>query len=174
MFIKEVTERVNLIAVLERYDIKLHGKMFSCPFHEKDSHPSAALRKNNRWTCYTCGAKGDALDFVSRMENISLLEAARQINAEFNLGVGDTKPFTREEHQKWLFAQQQKEQKKREWEAKWKRLVQLHRTYVYAIRHYAPQYPQDFENLDARYVRAVQEIDWVAYQLEELQRNPVA
>jgi len=65
MFIKQVAERVNLIAVLERYHIKLHGKMFSCPFHGKDSHPSAALRKNNRWICYTCGAKGDALDFVS-------------------------------------------------------------------------------------------------------------
>lgn len=56
-----------------------------CPFHG-DSNPSLTVytgRDNvGRYWCPVCGERGDAVDFVSTINNISLAEAARLLGAD--------------------------------------------------------------------------------------------
>lgn len=56
------------------------GKPFwVCQFHP-DSNPSLNVFDNGqRWGCLSCGARGDVVDFLSRVEGIDLAEAARRL-----------------------------------------------------------------------------------------------
>lgn len=50
----------------------------SCPFH-KDRTPSLQIKKNNTFTCYSCGEYGDAIHLYRKMHNTSFVEAVRNL-----------------------------------------------------------------------------------------------
>ena len=54
--------------------------MCRCPFHA-DRNPS--MKVDRRYYCFGCGATGDVIDFVSRLENVSPKEAAPHAGASF-------------------------------------------------------------------------------------------
>lgn len=51
----------------------------SCPFH-KDRTPSFQIKKNNTFTCYSCGVYGDAIDLYQKLKNTSFIEAVKTLN----------------------------------------------------------------------------------------------
>lgn len=55
------------------------GFMASCPFgiHE-DKHPSFGV-KHNYYTCFSCGKKGDSIQFIMDLNNMSFNEAVKYI-----------------------------------------------------------------------------------------------
>jgi len=58
-----------------------------CPFH-KETRPSFAVRPASRsFHCFGCGAHGDVIGFVQRVEGISFPEAARRCATEAGLAV---------------------------------------------------------------------------------------
>jgi DNA primase len=60
----------------EGIQLKQSGKSWigHCPFHD-DHHPSFCVYPDrNRFVCYGCGEKGDAIDFIMKMRNISFRE----------------------------------------------------------------------------------------------------
>lgn len=63
------------------YHVKNNG-MMCCPFHD-DRHPS--LKVDKRFYCFGCHAKGDVIDFVGRIFNLTPYEAARKLAEDFNL-----------------------------------------------------------------------------------------
>lgn len=72
----EKTERLKTAkeVPLDRI-LKFNGQKFArCPFHN-DSTPSLHKFGPNKFKCFGCGARGDAIDLVMRMKNISLPEA---------------------------------------------------------------------------------------------------
>lgn len=56
--------------------------MTLCPFHN-DHDPS--LKVDTRFYCFGCQAKGDVIDFVSRLFGLSLIQAAQKLAADFGL-----------------------------------------------------------------------------------------
>ena len=75
--------RARFEPVLERYSLEANGrgpqKTLLCPFHE-ETEPSCKVNLEKRaFHCFGCGAKGNVLDFVARMENAELPEAARTL-----------------------------------------------------------------------------------------------
>lgn len=74
----------------EHYGLKANsnGKA-CCPFHN-DRHPSLKLNEEY-FFCFGCGAKGDVIDFVARLFDLSSYEAAQKLTADFRL---DPKPPT--------------------------------------------------------------------------------
>ena len=71
--------------ILERFGVKTVGRgkqrKALCPFHP-DSEPSCSIHLERKvFHCFGCGAKGSVLDFVARIENVSIAEAARQVKA---------------------------------------------------------------------------------------------
>lgn len=58
-----------------------HSWFAACPFHA-DKTPSLKLYKDNRWHCFGCGAGGDTVDFVMKIDGISFKEAIAKILGE--------------------------------------------------------------------------------------------
>ena len=56
--------------------------MTLCPFHN-DHTPS--LKVDTRFYCFGCQAKGDVIDFVSKLFGLSSIQAAQKIVADFGL-----------------------------------------------------------------------------------------
>ena len=68
-------------------EINRHG-MSCCPFHD-DHHPSMKIDKN--YYCFSCGAKGDAINYVADMFGLGQYEAARKIISDLSLILKDLK-----------------------------------------------------------------------------------
>lgn len=82
---REVKERVTARQVAERYGLKVsRNGMTCCPFHN-DKHPSMKIDQN--YYCFACGAKGDAVNYVAVLFELSQFEAAKKINEDFSLGI---------------------------------------------------------------------------------------
>lgn len=72
---KEIKEYLTALQAAEQYGIKINrNKMACCPFHD-DHHPSMKIDQN--YYCFACGAKGDVIDFTSRLFGISQFEYLR-------------------------------------------------------------------------------------------------
>lgn len=58
-----------------------HGFVGCCPFHD-DSTPSLSVGGvPDRFTCFGCGARGDVIDFVQKLQGLSFVEAVRSLTS---------------------------------------------------------------------------------------------
>ena len=68
----------------EHYGLKVsRNGMACCPFHH-DRHPSLKLNEDYFY-CFGCGAKGDVIDLVARLFDLSGYEAAQRLAADFGI-----------------------------------------------------------------------------------------
>ena len=68
----------------EHYGLKVNRNgMACCPFHN-DRHPSLKLNEDY-FFCFGCGAKGDVIDLVARLFDLSAYEAAQRLAADFGI-----------------------------------------------------------------------------------------
>ena len=134
------------------------SKMICCPFHN-DKHPS--MKVDQRYFCFGCGAKGDAIDFVANYYGISLKEAAEKIASEFSLSYDNSRDSDcvqkevvskKNEYQMWA-------EKKRELIAQLSRIrEQLRKMKI----EYAPKDRED-SNWSPLFVLAETEFTYVDY-----------
>lgn len=67
---------ISVKQAAEHYGLKGNRNgMACCPFHN-DRHPSLKLNEEY-FFCFGCGAKGDVIDFVARLFELSSYEAAQ-------------------------------------------------------------------------------------------------
>ena len=134
------------------------SKMICCPFHN-DKHPS--MKVDRRYFCFGCGARGDAIDFVSNYYGLSLKEAAEKIISDFGLPYNNTgyaggvrKPIAakRSEYQIWA-------EKKQELFA---HLSRLHEQLREMKMRYAPKDREDSE-WSPLFGMAAKELTYVDY-----------
>ncbi len=78
-------ERHPLGEVVEAAGVPLRGRgrvrQGVCPFHEEREGSFTVYADTERWYCFGCGEGGDVLDFVQRIEDLSLPEAIRRLDA---------------------------------------------------------------------------------------------
>lgn len=65
--------------------IKIKQHRAPCPFHE-GKHDNMSFHDGG-FHCFVCGTGGDAIEYVRQYKHISPLEAAKQLNDAFNLGL---------------------------------------------------------------------------------------
>ena len=71
----------------EHYGLKVsRNGMACCPFHD-DRHPSLKLNEDY-FFCFGCGAKGDVIDLVVRLFDLSGYEAAQRLATDFGIATG--------------------------------------------------------------------------------------
>lgn len=143
-----------------------------CPFHNEKT-PSLKIYENGKgYYCFGCGAGGDVINFVMRLFDENFSEAARRINIEFNLGLPfDRKMSLREKYelkdkfekrkQKQLEEKQKRERLTTEWLEAYGRWIELDKI----LRQFKPNNPD--EQLNPQFVKALHELETVAFQLEE-------
>ncbi len=83
--LQDIKSRVSIVAVVGRYvELKRAGRSHKglCPFH-KDSAPSFTVSEERGfYHCFGCSAHGDAIKFIQEMENLSFMEAVKQLAEE--------------------------------------------------------------------------------------------
>jgi len=82
--IAELKARNPLGDAVEAAGVVLHGKgrvrQGICPFHKEGEGSFTVYGDSERFWCFGCGAGGDVLDFVGRMEGLTLPEAIRRLD----------------------------------------------------------------------------------------------
>ena len=77
-------KRRHLLAdIVEAAGVQLRGRgrvrQAVCPFHEEREGSFTVYGDTERWYCFGCGEGGDVLDFIQRLEGLSLPEAIRRL-----------------------------------------------------------------------------------------------
>ncbi len=78
--VAEIRERADLVALVGEYvRLKRSGASFKglCPFHSEKTPSFYVHPARGFFHCFGCGASGDAIAFVSRLEGLSFPEAVR-------------------------------------------------------------------------------------------------
>ena len=77
--------RHSLADVVESAGVPLRGRgrvrQGVCPFHEEREGSFTVYGDTERWYCFGCGEGGDVLDFLQRLEGLSLPEAIRRLDS---------------------------------------------------------------------------------------------
>ena len=80
---RTVKQSVTAREAAEFYGLQVKPNgMVRCPFHD-DRNPS--MKVDIRFYCFGCLAKGDVIDFVSKLFGLSLYQAALKLIKDFNL-----------------------------------------------------------------------------------------
>jgi len=94
--IARIRENSDIVEIISGYlTLKRAGRNFKalCPFHNEKTASFIVTPEKNIFHCFGCGAGGDAISFIMRMENISFPEAAALLAKR----AGITIEFTKEE-----------------------------------------------------------------------------
>ena len=146
---------ISVKQAAEHYGLKVNRNgMACCPFHN-DRYPSLKLNEKY-FFCFGCGAKGDVIDFVARLFDLSSYEAAQKLASDFVL---DPKPPTAAAlpKPKHHYIRQFREDEMLCFRAL---TDYLHLLEDWKVR-YAPKTPDDA--LDDRFVEACQMLDYIEY-----------
>ena len=146
---------ISVKQAAEHYGLKVHRNgMACCPFHN-DRYPSLKLNEEY-FFCFGCGAKGDVIDFVARLFDLSSYEAAQKLAADFGL---DPKPPTT------VALHKPKHPYIRQFREDERLCFRVLTDYLHLLEdwkvRYAPKTPDDA--LDDRFVEACQMLDYIEY-----------
>lgn len=84
-----VKSEVDIVDLLEKYDIEYNGKLINCPLpNHSDNTPSMAIYEvTNSFNCFGCNKGGSVVDFVVEMEDITPFKAVVKLNKMFDLKI---------------------------------------------------------------------------------------
>jgi len=86
--VQQIKDRIDIVAVISRYvTLTKAGSNYKgrCPFHKDDTPSFSVSPEKGLWHCFGCGAGGDVIGFVMKIENISFVEAAERLATEAGL-----------------------------------------------------------------------------------------
>lgn len=149
-----VKTAVTLKNAAEHYGLKVsRNNMVCCPFHD-DRHPSMKLNENYFY-CFSCGARGDVIDFLAGLFGLSSYEAAKKLAYDF--GIDPDKPPSVAALQKPKYPLARAFQKE---ELHCQRVLC---DYLHLLENWKVQYaPKTLEDIvDDRFVEACQMLDYI-------------
>jgi hypothetical protein len=168
---ESINDRLDITDVAELYGVSVNNKNKSlCPFH---SEKTASLAyRDNKFTCFGCGAHGDIVDFVSKLFGLSNVDAVKRLNADYKLGLDYTAP---PDNTAILKRQRQKRLEKqfRAWE------IEAFKTicdYVKLLRQWRIEHKpvEPNQQLDEHFVQSLQNLSYAEYILNVFTFNPMA
>lgn len=81
-FIQELQDKVDIESVISSsISLKRRGKTLVglCPFHNEKTPSFTVYPESNSFYCFGCGAGGDVISFMRRMENLDYIEAVKAV-----------------------------------------------------------------------------------------------
>ncbi|WP_195277195.1 DNA primase [Anaerotruncus rubiinfantis] len=80
LFLQELKNNSDIEQIVSSYvQIKRRGRVLSglCPFHSEKSPSFTVYPDNQSFYCFGCGAGGDVITFIRRIENLEYVEAVK-------------------------------------------------------------------------------------------------
>jgi DNA primase len=91
-FLQEIKFRCDIETVVSKYvNLKKNGKSLKglCPFHSEKT-PSFLVQSDEQYFhCFGCGAGGDVISFIMKIENLDYIEALRFLSEQAGLTFPD-------------------------------------------------------------------------------------
>lgn len=81
-FIQELQDKIDIEQVISsNITLKRRGKTLVglCPFHNEKTPSFTVYPESRSFYCFGCGAGGDVISFVRRMENLDYIEAVKAV-----------------------------------------------------------------------------------------------
>ncbi|MDD6313008.1 MAG: DNA primase [Firmicutes bacterium] len=104
-FISELKARVSLEDTISRYvQLKRAGSNLvgCCPFHSEKTPSFTVFLQTDSFYCFGCGAGGDIITFVMRMENLDYMSAVEKLAGEAGMQIPqDMTPGRRENRERY-------------------------------------------------------------------------
>lgn len=163
----DIKELVDVPTAARSYGVEVHrGNMALCPFH-RERHPSCKLYEDHYY-CFSCQAHGDVIRLVQELFGLSAIEAVKQLNSDFALGLDVDKPPNME-----AVARRRREIAKRKVEkARVEHMFDVLLKYFTLLDKYKMCYVpiSPDEDTGRRFVYALQNIGYAEYMLEAFNR----
>ena len=102
---KQIVDKADIVNIISQY-VKLEKKgnnyIGLCPFHD-DKNPSMSVSSQKKvFKCFSCGTAGDVVSFVSKIKNISISDALREVGESVGIKVALTqKDIERQKNAKY-------------------------------------------------------------------------
>lgn len=81
-FIQELQDKIDIETVISSHvNLKRRGKTLVglCPFHNEKTPSFTVYPESRSFYCFGCGAGGDVITFVRRIENLDYIEAVKAV-----------------------------------------------------------------------------------------------
>lgn len=92
-FLQELKARSDIVDVVSGYvDMKRRGRNMVglCPFHGEKTASFNLYPENGSFYCFGCGAGGDVISFIRKIENLDYIEAVKFLAQRAGLSMPDT------------------------------------------------------------------------------------
>ena len=163
----DIKELVDVPTAARSYGIEVHrGNMALCPFH-RERHPSCKLYEDHYY-CFGCQAHGDVIKLVQELFGLKPIEAVKQLNSDFGLGLDLDKPPDMEKINRRRRAIAERKAEKARVEHMYDVLLRYFTLLDKYKMLYVPTSPD--EETDRRFVYALQNIGYAEYMLEAFNR----
>ena len=169
----DIKELVDLPTAARTYGVEVHrGNMALCPFH-RERHPSCKLYADHYY-CFGCQAHGDVIRLVQELFGLKPIEAVKQLNSDFALGLDLDKPPDMEKVNRRRRKIAERKAEKARVEHMYDVLLRYFTLLDKYKMRYAPTSPDEDRlssaRLDRRFVYALQNIGYAEYMLEAFNR----
>ena len=88
LFIQQLKQSCDMERIVSGYlPLKKKGRYLVglCPFHSEKSPSFYVYPQNQSFYCFGCGAGGDVITFIRRIENLEYMEAVKLLAARCGL-----------------------------------------------------------------------------------------
>jgi len=169
----DIKELVDVPTAALSYGVEVHrGNMALCPFH-RERHPSCKLYADHYY-CFGCQAHGDVIRLVQELFGLRAIEAVKQLNSDFALGLDLDKPPDMEKVNRRRRKIAERKAEKARVEHMYDVLLRYFTLLDKYKMRYAPKTPDEDRlssaRLDRRFVYALQNIVYAEYMLEAFNR----
>ncbi len=86
--IEEIKASTDIVSIISQYVVlKRHGRNYFglCPFHSEKSPSFSVSESKQIFHCFGCGAGGDVIGFIKRIENIEFKDAIEMLAERANI-----------------------------------------------------------------------------------------
>lgn len=90
--VDEIKSRCNIVDVIGRtVNLKKTGSNHKglCPFHSEKTPSFVVSEDKQIFTCFGCGATGDVIEFVKRLNNLDFRETTERMAEEYGIEIKD-------------------------------------------------------------------------------------
>ncbi len=104
--IDEIKSRSNIVDIVGRYvTLKRAGANYKglCPFHSEDTPSFIVSEDKQIFTCFGCGATGDVIEFIKRIENIEFVDAIEKLAGECGVEIKTTSEKKSEKKKEFFY-----------------------------------------------------------------------